>query len=224
MITGATPSTLNREKLSLLVDAGLQFIRMGIQTGSENTKKLYNRRHTNQQVERAVKIINEFKDKIKNPQYDIILDNPWETEKDLIETLMFLSKFPAPYTLYLFSLNFYPATDLYRKAKAEGIITDDLTDVYRKHFNECHKNYLNSLFLLLNDYSSIGARISPKIMLFLTNQKMRQLNLHWLLYILLKISSPFFKVQRFNYLAIECLKDIQKGNWSRIHRYIRKFF
>jgi radical SAM superfamily enzyme YgiQ (UPF0313 family) len=224
MITGATPSTLNREKLSLLVDAGLNFIRMGIQTGSEYTKKLYNRRHTNQQVERAVKIINEFKDRIKNPQYDIILDNPWEAEKDLIETLMFLSKLPTPYTLYRFSLNLYPATDLYKKAKIDGIITDDLTDIYRKHYNECNKNYLNSLFILLNDYTSIGTRISPKIMLLLTNQKMRQLNLHRLLYILLKISLPFFKVQRLNFLVLGALKDIQKGNWSRIYRYIRKFF
>lgn len=223
VIGGVTPSTLNREKLSHLVDAGLNFIRMGIQTGSERTKKLYNRRHTNQQVEKAVKIINEFKDRIKTAQYDIILDNPWETDEDLIETLMFLSKLPAPYRLSLFSLNFYPETELYRKAKMDGIITDDLNDVYRKHFHRCNKTYLNSLFFLLNDYALNGVGISSKIMFLLTNQKMRQLNLHWLLYILLKILVfPLTMKRRFNYLLREGLKDIQKGNWSRIHRHIRK--
>ncbi len=223
VVTGVNPSTLNREKLSLLVDAGLNFIRMGIQTGSERTKKIYERRHTNQQVERTVKIINEFKDRIKKPQYDIILDNPWETDEDLIETLMFLSKLPTPYTLSLFSLNFYPETELYRKAKMDGIITDDLNDVYRKHFRNCKKTYLNSLFFLLNEYALNGVGISTKIMSLLTNQKMRQLNLHWLLYILLKIFIfPLNMKRRFFHLVQEGLKDIQKGDWSRIHRYIRK--
>lgn len=225
IISGATPSTLNREKLSLLVNAGLNSIRMGIQTGSERTKKLYNRRHTNHQVERAVKIINEFKDRIKTPQYDIILDNPWETDEDLIETLMFLSKLPTPYRLSIFSLNFYPETELYIKAKMDGIITDDLKDVYRKHYHNCNRTYLNNLFFLLDNYASNGVGISSKIMFFLTNQKMRQLNLHWLLYILLKILVfPLTPTKRFNYLIQEGLKAIQKGNWSRIHRYIRRYF
>ena len=56
-ITGATPSTLTKEKLSLLVDAGLIEMRMGIQTAGTSTKKLYKRPHTNQQVENAVRII-----------------------------------------------------------------------------------------------------------------------------------------------------------------------
>ena len=223
-ISGATPSTLNREKLSPLVDAGLNFIRMGIQTGSERAKKLYNRRHTNQQVERTVKIINEFKDKIKMPQYDIILDNPWETDEDSIETLMFLSKLPTPYRLSIFTLSFYPGTELYIKAKKDGIINDDLNDVYRRHFHDCNKTYLNSLFFLLNDYASKGAIISPKIMILLTNRKIRQLYIHWLLYYILSIMISFLPLTKkhFKYLVQEGLKDIQKGNWTRMHRLINK--
>ena len=41
IITGATPSTLTKEKLSLLVDAGLVEMRMGIQTMATDSKKLY---------------------------------------------------------------------------------------------------------------------------------------------------------------------------------------
>ena len=40
MITGATPSTLKREKLDVLVDAGLVDMRMGIQTAGDRTKVL----------------------------------------------------------------------------------------------------------------------------------------------------------------------------------------
>ena len=53
-ITGATPSTLTRDKLAVLVDAGLSEIRMGIQTAGERTKILYKRPHTNEQVENCV--------------------------------------------------------------------------------------------------------------------------------------------------------------------------
>ncbi len=45
--------------------SGLRFIRMGIQTGAERTKKLYKRYHSNQRVEKTVRLIHEFKDRIR---------------------------------------------------------------------------------------------------------------------------------------------------------------
>jgi len=193
IITGATPSTLTKEKLSLLVDAGLIEVRMGIQTAGTSTKKLYKRPHTNQQVENAVRMVHSHK-KLRG-KYDIILDSPWDTDEDTIETLMFLSKLPTPFQLTLFSLVFFPGTELYRKAKKEGIIKDDLNDVYRKHYHGCKKTYLNRLFFLLNEYAFIGVGIAPKIMTFLTNKKTRQLQLHRPLIMILKIFHPFFKIK-----------------------------
>jgi radical SAM superfamily enzyme YgiQ (UPF0313 family) len=223
-ITGATPLTLSREKLSLLINAGLNFIRIGIQTGSERTKKLYNRRYTNQQVERAAKIIGEFKHKIEIPQYDIILDNPWETDEDLIETLIFLSKVPVPYRLCLFSLNFYPGTELYKKAKKEGIITNDFQDVYIKHYHSCGGTYLNRLFFLLSLYASNGIGISTTIMLLLTNKKIMRFNLHWLLYAVLKaVIVPLTFSNRIRYLYQKGLVYIRQGDWYAIQRYINRY-
>lgn len=182
-VTGVHPNILNRERLSLFVDAGLTFVRIGIQTASERTKKLYNRRQTNKQVAKSVGLIHSFSDKIKLPQYDIILDNPWETEEDLIKTLMFLSKLPSPYYLELLSLTFYPETLLYKKAKSEGIITDDLKDIYRKpEYHSCKRHYLNELFFLLRDYAQRGERILPIVMFFLTNYWLRKLKISWLVY------------------------------------------
>lgn len=218
MITGVTPSTFTREKLSFLVDAGLTRIRVGIQTGSERTKRLYKRYHPNQQVEKVVRTINEYKDKIRVILYDIILDNPWETEEDLIETLMFLTKLPAPYALTLYSLCLYPETDLYRLAKRDGIITDDLKDVYRKYYHGCKKTYLNRLFFLLNEYARGRGRISPKMMSLLTNRKLRQLKLNWLLYILLKIGAIPFKIRRLVDLLYKSVKAIQKRDWFLMFR------
>ena len=192
IITGATPSTLTREKFSVLVDAGLVEIRMGIQSAGERTKKLYKRPHSNEEVEKTVRMVHEYKDNV-TPSYDIILDSPWETDEDSIETLMFLSKFPTPYVLTLFSLLFFPGTDLYRKAKKEGIITDDLNDVYRKHYHGCKKTYYNGLYFLLRDYAYVNVRISSKIMFLLLNKNIRLLKLNWVLFAILRMLYPVFR-------------------------------
>ncbi|UCC94479.1 MAG: radical SAM protein, partial [Candidatus Omnitrophota bacterium] len=207
-ISGATPSSLTREKLSCLVDAGLEWIRMGIQTGSERTKNLYKRVHSNQQVIESVRIINEFKDKIKLPQYDIIIDNPWETEEDLIETLKLLAKLPTPYYLSLFSLIFYPGTELYEKAKRDGIVTDDRKEIYRKYFHGYKKTYLIRLFHLLDGYARRGSRIPPKIMPLLLSRILRQARLGYVLYFILRI---FNKAQRLKSMLYESLKDMRRG-------------
>ncbi|HAX61180.1 MAG TPA: hypothetical protein DCX95_01275, partial [Elusimicrobia bacterium] len=194
--------------------------------GSERTKRLYNRTYSNQQVEKVVNIINDFKDRIGQVQYDIILDNPWETDEDLIETLMFLSKLPTPYVLNLFSLTFFPETELYRIAKRDGLLTNDSKDVYHKCYSICKKTYLNRLFFLINDYVTRGWKISPKMMSLLTSRKLKQLKLNWLLYIMLKtISIPWsvpYMVQRFYILLQKGLKDILAGDWFRIIRYIKR--
>ena len=222
LIAELSPLTFSEEKFSLLVDGGLKDIRMGIQSGSENTKKLYKRNYSNQQIENVIKIINKFKDKINPPSYDIILDNPLETDENLIETLMFLTKLPTPFGLGIFSLTFYPETELYEIAKRKGIIKNDLEDVYRKYYHSCKKTYLNKLFFLLNDYVRGGGRISTKVMFLLTNKKLRKLKISWLLYSILKIGSIPFRIPQLKVLLNKGLKDIKEGDWSRITRYIKR--
>jgi radical SAM superfamily enzyme YgiQ (UPF0313 family) len=220
-IGGVTPSTLTGEKLSLLVDGGLAHIRMGIQSGSERAKKLYKRSYSNLQVEGAAGIINNFKDKIKEISYDIILDNPWETDEDLVETLVLLTKLPPPYRLSLFSLTFYPETDIYRMAKRDAIITDDMEGVYRKYYHKWKRTYLNKLFFLISQYAGSGQRLSTKTILLLTNRKLSRLKLTRLLYALLKLwIIPF----SFLHLLQTVVKEVRKGDWSRIVRFIEKIF
>jgi len=126
---------------------------------------------------------------------------------------MFLSKLPTPYKLNLFSLLFYPGTDLYRKAKADGIVKNDVDDIYRKHYHGCRPTFLNDLHFLLNEYVTINVGISPKIMSFLVNEKMRKLKLSFALYKLLKIILPLFKI---TILTQHIIKHISKGEWSKI--------
>ena len=103
IITGATPSTLSKTKLSILADAGLVGLRMGIQTLAENSKKLYKRPHSNAAIMAAVKVINEQKERV-NVNYDFILESPWDTDDNTIETLRFVAQIPPPYNLNLFRI------------------------------------------------------------------------------------------------------------------------
>ena len=203
-IWGAFPSTVTREKLSLLTDAGLILIKMGIQSGSERTKKMYKRNFSSQQIEKVTKLVNEFKDKIKYIKYDIILDNPWETDEDLVETLMLLSEFPPPFHLSIFSLTFYPGTELYEMAKRDCIIKNELEDVYRKYYHGCKNTYMNKLFYLLGEYVDRGDRLSPKTVALLTNRALRQLKMGWILYALFKSWS---KIKRIKIFLLKKIKD-----------------
>ena len=152
MMTGVTPSTIQREKIETLVDAGLVEIRMGIETASEKMRKEYKRPQTERKVAAAASLLSQFGDRL-TPYYDLIIDNPWESEESEIETLKFMVRLPLPYELILYSLTFYPGTDVYDRAKEEGLIRDDIEDVCRKYYHSFGATYLNELFKALTHYA-----------------------------------------------------------------------
>lgn len=148
------PKDITEEKLSYFVDAGLVVTHMGIQTGSERTQKLYKRHVSDETILKAVQALHKFKDSLAASCYDVIIDNPYETNEDFIDTIKLLLKFPKPRHIKLFSLTFLPGTELYEKAKLDGILPDeDEFGGYRKHFLSFYyrkKKYLNFVFPLLN--------------------------------------------------------------------------
>jgi radical SAM superfamily enzyme YgiQ (UPF0313 family) len=216
-VPGMSPSTLNREKMAMLVDAGTVFVRMGIQTGSERTKQLYKRKFSNEHILEVAKIINEHKDKVELPVYDLILDNPYETDEDVIDTLMFMSKLPVPFELNLNSLFLLPGTPLYETVKQDGRL-DEFTRDFRSQkiggFPEL--TYWNKLFILIHTYAKQSKTISPFKMFLLTNKIMRITKLSLLLYIVFDVfsgSSPLEKVK--GYLT-NVLGDLSAGNVSSL--------
>jgi anaerobic magnesium-protoporphyrin IX monomethyl ester cyclase len=168
-VTGATPSSVNRRKLDLLTEAGLTALRMGIQSASPATKKLYRRPETNAATMKAIRLIEGYSGKIKRRQFDIILDNPWESDGDLRMTLRFLSRLRVPFELFIFPLMFYPATDLFEKAKREGLLDAAGADRVRVQHHQHRQTFLNRLFFLVDDCARMGIRIRPAEMAALTN-------------------------------------------------------
>lgn len=138
------PLTFDETKLRLLIDAGLKRIEMGIQTGSEKiNKNLYNRFVTNERLIAVTKIINKYSHKMVPPEYQIIIANPYETEKDVLSTIDLIQKLPKPYFLQPFALVFFPGTQLYYKARNDGIIKSKKDTCYDVCYTAYKENLMN---------------------------------------------------------------------------------
>jgi radical SAM superfamily enzyme YgiQ (UPF0313 family) len=146
----ADPLHVTEEKMKLLCDGGLKRMTMGIQSGSDKTKKLYKRSISNERILETSRIINQYQSQMHPPMYDIIVDNPYENLDDMYATIKLIAKLPRPYYLQLFSLTFFPGSSLYHRAMKDGIITDQFQQVYNKPYYERFQCYHNVLLRLYN--------------------------------------------------------------------------
>lgn len=185
-VTGANPSTITARKLAALSDGGMNVIRMGVQSASPRTLKLYSRNESNQQAKAAVQLLHKFRDKIRTVQLDILVDNPWETASDLRATLLFLCQLPVPFELLLFPLIFYPGTDLHDRAVEAGLIPEDQNEKQRANKHWMKPTYLNGLFLLLKERVKKGRRIPLPLMVLLTEPLLIRLRISQFMYWILR--------------------------------------
>jgi len=147
----ASPTTTTREKIEALVDAGLSFVEMGIQTTSPRGMELYRRNVSEDTILKAADVYKDFVGRIHPPCYHVILDNPWETVEDYLRTLDTVLKLPPPFWMKRASLVCFPGTELYTKAWKDGVIVDEADEwrqIYNKHLHHPHGTYVNFLFYL----------------------------------------------------------------------------
>ncbi len=145
-----TPNFITEDKLKLAVDAGLSAIHIGLQSGCERVShEIYNRKIKKEQFLNITKIVNKYP---IVPYYDIICDNPYETEEDELETVRTLAKIPKPYFFLLFSLTLYEGTDLRERVKRE--MPEFLHDDTKKDFLIISPTKINLLKHLATIYPS----------------------------------------------------------------------
>jgi radical SAM superfamily enzyme YgiQ (UPF0313 family) len=206
VIFGTIPSFVTTEKIKLLMEAGLVELRMGIQSGCQKILDLYGRPTTVEQIIKAAEIINQHAKGV-NIYYDFILDNPFEKEEEIKETLRLLGKLPKPFTLNLFSLTFYPGTKMYCLARKEGILLEeDLTkEVFGKNYLQLEQGYYNDLFKIINSF-----KVPAKIWRKLVEKETGYQFWYWLLKAGTKLRPE---------LIAKGIKDISKGDFTRIINY-----
>ena len=117
------PPMMRPDMLRRLMKAGLIRVQTGIESGSsKESKELHNRSPGNTAILKFAEANREMK---LDVVYDVIIDNPFATEEMKLETAEFLLELPRPYSIYFYSLNFFPGTALTKKMLNEGIITQD---------------------------------------------------------------------------------------------------
>jgi anaerobic magnesium-protoporphyrin IX monomethyl ester cyclase len=130
-VYGVIPNYVNRDKFELLTWAGMNRVRMGIQSGSRNTLAFYKRPSPPEKILAAGSVNASFSPKYHiPPAYDIITDNPIETAQDLKDTLQLLYDMERPYTLFIYSLKVIPNTELEKAMKERGVDIEEISATF----------------------------------------------------------------------------------------------
>lgn len=131
------PGACKEETAGLLKSAGLAGVWLGIQSGSERVRKeVFKRYYSNDTIKEQTKIFQTHDIGVK---YDFIFDNPFESFEESLESISLILELPEPFSLNLFSLKYFPNTEITSMALKSGMITaEDLND----HLSEDHQNYL----------------------------------------------------------------------------------
>jgi anaerobic magnesium-protoporphyrin IX monomethyl ester cyclase len=130
-VYGVIPTYVKRDKFELLSWAGMNRIRMGIQSGSKAILDFYKRPTPPERILQAGSVASSFAPKYHIPPvYDIIMDNPIEKREDVVATLELLYALARPYTLLIYSLKVIPNTGLAESMKERGIDLDEIDDSY----------------------------------------------------------------------------------------------
>jgi len=159
-ILRTTPSHIRREVLVLLKQAGLVWIMLGLQSGSGRVnREVYRRPVTQSRFLETTRIIHEVG---ICAVYDVILDNPYETELDILETLKTVLSIPRPFQFQIFSLRFFKGTELQQRVVRDGINTTD----------PC-VNYLAFAPTPLNRLIKMAAVYPPKVIRWLALHRHR---------------------------------------------------
>jgi len=119
------PGTCSEEMAKKLTKVGLVGVWLGVQSGSERVRReIFKRNYTNAALWKQIEIFQKYNISIK---YDFIFDNPFETKKEFMETIELIRKLPKPLLINMFSLKFFPNTEITKMALERGII-DKTTD------------------------------------------------------------------------------------------------
>ena len=115
------PGTCDERSAIMLKDAGLAGVWIGIQSGSERVRKeIFKRHYSNEQILRQVELFQKYNISVK---FDVIFENPFETPSETEETIQLLRKFPKPLLINMFSLKYFPNTEITQMALKNGIIS-----------------------------------------------------------------------------------------------------
>lgn len=114
---------VDENTIRILKSGGLTEVYIGVESGSERVRReIFNRHESSEDIIRACRILNRSGIRFK---IDLIMDNPMENTEDKHEHLTLLLSLPKPFEINMFSLTFFPNTELTSMALEQKIISEE---------------------------------------------------------------------------------------------------
>jgi radical SAM superfamily enzyme YgiQ (UPF0313 family) len=137
-----SPLTIDEERMEVLFRYGCAKVTMGVETGNKRVAKMYKREKFHEAVPRAIALIEKYRSRmVSPPTYQFIIDNPFETIDEMVETLHFAADLPQPWNNPIYSLMLFPGSELYDRACSEGIMKDKHQNIYGRNWLEQSRPY-----------------------------------------------------------------------------------
>lgn len=116
------PNYVTEEKIKFLKESCRLFhVQIGLEAGSDDVNKdVYQRFVTSKQFITSIKILHKYGISVHT---DVLFNNPFESVKNVKETINVLLQIPKPFSINGNSIIFFPETEIYRMAAKEGFIT-----------------------------------------------------------------------------------------------------
>ena len=169
-----SPLTINEERIQILLDAGCNNITMGVETANEHIAAMYNRSHMHKANERAIQLIEKYRNRLNRPPtYQFIINNPYESIEQILETLNFALKLPRPWDNPIYSLMLFPGTQIYEKAKKDGLIKDKYKQIYARDWHDHDRPYFQIWIRLYKAQFPVGLlkiMLAPPLVNLMTAQ------------------------------------------------------
>jgi radical SAM superfamily enzyme YgiQ (UPF0313 family) len=172
-LSGINPNNLrlenSKEKIEALLKCGLSDVRIGVQSGSNKTLKIFNRRYTTEELPKLLDIFDDRRTIWRKPgdklrvAIDFICDAPWEEEKDKVDTLKLANNLLTRYGVFFYTLIYLPGTDIYELALKEKWFADAQRDIYLRGIAGVEDNIYNRLFFLIAVLKERGSKVSEEI-------------------------------------------------------------
>ncbi len=151
-----SPMDINEQSIECLKLANCAVISMGLQSWDKSIReRVFNRKIPNEVMENAISLIKKANIALS---VDNIVGLPEQKEDDLIDSIKFYSKI-RPNRIYFFKLQYYPNTQITKRARETGLFTDEgyddllegkCSDVFRMKSLVARKRRLNKNMIRIN--------------------------------------------------------------------------
>lgn len=162
-------NTFRKKKMELLLEVGLKLVNMGVQSGSQRVLDETLKRRVS--VAKTKKVLNQMEPYRKKNNLkimlDFIIDNPYETKKDIMQTYEYIYNLSPDIRVNTYLLSLYPGAPMYEKAIDDGIIQPFDEKAFRSYLpfqkNRVRTRYQNNFETFLVMSTQFGwVRRMPK--------------------------------------------------------------